>query len=48
VDPSSFAPEFLDAIVGVPFNENLYQLRKFRGDFKEQFKLIEGQRFVDV
>lgn len=48
VDPSSFDPEFLDAIVGVPFNENLYQLRKFRGDFKEQFKLIEGQRFVDV
>lgn len=48
VDSNSFDPEFLDAIEGVPFNENLYQLRKFRGDFKEQFKLIEGQRFVDV
>jgi len=48
VDPGSFDPDFLDAVVGVPFIENLYQLRKFRGDHKEQFKLIEGQRFVDV
>lgn len=48
VDPSSFDPSFLDAVVGVPFNENLYQLRKFRGDFVQQFKLIEDQRFVDV
>lgn len=48
VDPSSFDPSFLDAVVGVPFNENFYQLRKFRGDFVEQFKLIADQRFVDV
>lgn len=48
VDPGSFDPDFLDAVVSVPFIENLYQLRKFRGDHKEQFKLIEGQRFVDV
>jgi hypothetical protein len=48
VDPSSFDPSFLDFVVGVPFNENLYQLRKFRGAFEAQFKLIEDQRFVDV
>lgn len=48
VDPSSFDQGFLDAVEGVPFNENLYQLRKFRADFKEQFKLIEGQKFVDI
>lgn len=48
VDPSSFNQGFLDTVEGVPFNENLYQLRKFRGDFKEQFKLIEGQKFVDI
>ncbi len=48
VDPSSFDTSFLDGVVGVPFNENLYQLRKFRGNFSEQFKLIADQRFVDV
>lgn len=48
VDSKSFDPSFLDAIVGVPFVENLYQLRKFRGNFEEQFKLIADQRFVDV
>jgi hypothetical protein len=48
VDPSSFNASFLDGVVGVPFKENLYQLRKFRGDFLEQFKLIADQRFVDV
>jgi hypothetical protein len=48
VDSKCFYPSFLDAVVGVPFNENLYQLRNFRGNFEEQFKLIEDQRFVDV
>lgn len=48
VRPTSFDPAFLDAVVGVPFRENLYQLRKFRGDYVQQFKLIEDQRFVDV
>lgn len=48
VEPSSFDASFLDAVVGVPFNENLYQFRKFRGNFAEQFKLIADQRFFDV
>lgn len=48
VDPKSFDASFLDAVVGLPFAENLYQLRKFRGNFVEQFKLIADQRFVDV
>ncbi len=48
VEPSCFESSFLDAIVGVPFKENLYQLRKFRGNHVDQFKLIEDQRFVDV
>ena len=48
VDSKSFNSSFLDGIVGVPFVENLYQMRKFRGNFEEQFKLIADKRFVDV
>lgn len=48
VDPQYFDTSFLDALTGLPFAENLYQLRKFRGNFIEQFKLIADQRFVDV
>lgn len=48
VNPNSFDASFLNAVAGSSFAENLYQLRKFRGAFSEQFKLIADQRFVDV
>lgn len=48
VDPQHFDAEFLDGIKGVPFAENLYQLRKFKAPFEEQFKLIASQKFVDI
>jgi hypothetical protein len=48
VDPQYFEPGFLDGLSGSPFVENLYQLRKFGGNFETQFKLIADQRFVDV
>jgi hypothetical protein len=48
VDPEFFDAKFLNELNGLSFAENLYQLRKFKGPFQEQFKLIAGQRFVDV
>lgn len=48
VDPRFFGTEFLDDVEGLSFAENLYQLRKFKGDFREQFQLIAAQEFVDV
>lgn len=46
VDPAYFDPKFLGAINGSGFAENLYQLRKFRLPWHEQFKLISNQKFV--
>jgi hypothetical protein len=48
IDPQFFDAEFLGGLNGLPFAENLYQLRKFKGPYQEQFQLIAGQRFVDV
>ncbi len=48
IDPQFFDGEFLKGLNGLPFAENLYQLRKFKGPYQEQFKLIAGQSFVDV
>lgn len=48
VDPQYFDTHFLDGLIGRSFAENLYQQRKFRSNFEEQFKLIADQRFVDV
>lgn len=48
VDPQFFDAKFLNELNGLSFAENLYQLRKFKGPYQEQFKLIAGQRFVDV
>jgi hypothetical protein len=48
VDPSCFTPEFLDGIDGLPFAENLYQLRKFGMTNERQFELIADQPIVVV
>lgn len=48
VDPACFDATFLDQIDGVPFAENVYQRRKFKGSFEKQFPLIAGQEFQDV
>jgi hypothetical protein len=42
VDPQYFDGAFLDGIAGCPWQENLYQLRKFRKPTAEQFALIES------
>lgn len=48
VDPQWFDPQFLDGVMGVPFMENMYQLRKFGGGFERQFNLIADQKFAEV
>lgn len=48
VDPQWFDPQFLEGIMGVPFTENMYQLRKFGGGYERQFGLIADQKFAEV
>ncbi len=48
VDPAWFDAEFLDRVDGLPFAENRYQGRKFKVSSEEQFRWIEGERFVTV
>lgn len=48
VDPQWFDSQFLDGIQGVPFTENMYQLRKFGGGFERQFSLIADQKFAEI
>ncbi|SRR5258706_9641356 len=48
VDPAFFDAGFLDGIVGLPFAENAYQLRKFRRPNEKQFELIKDQRFLYI
>jgi hypothetical protein len=48
VDPGHFDPSFLQALRGLDFAENHYQLRKFRVPSEEQFSLIASQRFVAI
>lgn len=48
VDPGCFDESFLNAINEPAFTENIYQLRKFRGAFENQFSLIADQEFQEV
>lgn len=48
VDPAHFDAAFLDGIQGLPFAENLYQLRKFGMPSAGQFALIADEPMVDV
>jgi len=48
VDPMHFDSSFLDAIQGLGFAENRYQLRKFRKSSEEQFSLLADQKFVSI
>jgi hypothetical protein len=48
VDPDCFDADFLDKIKGLEFAENQYQFTKFRKSSAEQYKMIEGQKFIDL
>lgn len=48
VDPRCFPASFLEAVNGQQFVENLYQLRKFRANWAEQYELIADRKFVYV
>jgi hypothetical protein len=48
VDPAHFQAGFLDGVDGLEFAENRYQLRKFGMASDLQFKLIEGETFLEV
>jgi hypothetical protein len=48
VDSALFDPAFLDAVEGLAFAENRYQLRAFRSDHSGQFALIADQPLVTV
>lgn len=45
IDPNCFNKEFVNGIKGSYFNENIYQYRKFKGNFEKQFPLISDQEF---
>ncbi len=48
VDPEHFRPDFLAAVRGLNFAENLYQLRKFREPNDQQFKRIANCAFEQI
>ena len=48
VDPDCFPGDFLDGIQGLAFEENRYQLSKFRCDSAKQFALISDQPFAQI
>ena len=48
VDPMHFEPGFVDAVRGLPFAENRYQLMKFRMPSDQQFARIADQKFVII
>ncbi|ETD25943.1 hypothetical protein [Helicobacter canis] len=43
-----FEQEFLDNIKGLAYQENFYELRKFKLPNHERFKLIENMEFVEI
>ena len=48
VDPKCFDENFLNKIQSLEFAENISQFKKFRKSSAEQFKLIEGQKFMAI
>lgn len=48
VDPEYFDSDFLDGVQGLSFSENISQLKKYRVSSEDQFKLIAGQKFVEL
>jgi hypothetical protein len=48
VDPTCFDEGFLDAINGQGFTENIYQYRKFKFEYEQQFSLISDQVFEEI
>lgn len=48
VNPEHFDDNFLNAVQGLDFAENISQLLRFKSSFKEQFKLIEDQKFETI
>lgn len=48
IDPNCFNIEFINGIKGSCFNENIFQYRKFNGNFEKQFSLISDQEFTFI
>lgn len=48
VDPDAFETSFLENIKPLHFAENQLQLRRFRGGYHEQFKLISDMKLVEL
>ena len=48
VDPTCFAPAFLDGVRGLGFAENRFQLHKFRQPWPLQFERIAGMPLVEI
>lgn len=48
VDPTFFAPTFLDGIKPLEFAENRYQYQKFRLTNEKQFELIEDLKYAGI
>ena len=48
VDPSAFDSEFLDNIKGVHFNENFYQMKKYRKPWSFQFSHMSEKPFFEI
>ncbi|RZK18096.1 MAG: hypothetical protein EOO43_12865 [Flavobacterium sp.] len=45
VDPGEFDEKFLASINGLKFQENFYQLKKYREGWEHQFSLIKNRQF---
>lgn len=48
VRPDSFDPGFLEAIHGLPFQENRYQQRRLGGTWRDQFAHVSAMPWVEV
>ena len=48
VDPACFPTDFLNSVTPLEFAENELQMRKFRADHANQFKLIEHLPFYEI
>ena len=48
IRPTDFIYGFLDDVQGLPFKENMHQLRLFKKNWDEQFNIISNLEFIEI
>lgn len=48
VNPAEFESEFIDKLRGLEFQENFYQMRKFRVPWDKQWELIKNMNYLEI